>query len=82
MSKLDAWRRAHPKLIVVGANTSRAISTFHGSRHRGSCRRPLDDGHGAHHWADHSEYLHPAPVPYCDVVAGTTHKTLAAHVRA
>jgi glycine hydroxymethyltransferase len=66
----------HPKLIVVGASAY--------PRHFDFPRlRAIADGVGARVMMDMAHVagliaadLHPDPVPYCDVVTSTTHKTL------
>ncbi|WP_423226458.1 serine hydroxymethyltransferase [Candidatus Amarolinea aalborgensis] len=66
----------HPKLIVVGASAY--------PRHFDFPRlRAIADSVGAHVMMDMAHVagliaadLHPDPVPYCDVVTSTTHKTL------
>ncbi len=66
----------HPKLIVVGASAYPRHFDF-------PHLRAIADRAGAHLMMDMAHVagliaagLHPDPVPYCDVVTSTTHKTL------
>jgi glycine hydroxymethyltransferase len=65
-----------PKLIVTGASAYPRIIDFERFRHiadRAGAKLMVDIAHTAGMIA---AGLHPTPVPYADVVTGTTHKTL------
>jgi glycine hydroxymethyltransferase len=76
---LDIQRLAEeyrPKLIVVGASSYPRFFDF-------ACLRTIADSVGALLMMDMAHVaglvaagLHPDPVPYCDIVTSTTHKTL------
>ena len=77
MDDVAAKAREHkPRMIIVGASAY--------SRHYDFAKfREIADAAGAILWADvaHPAGLiaagvHPSPIPYCDVVTTTTHKTL------
>ena len=75
--RIDELAQKHkPKLIIVGASSYPRILNF-------SAFRSIADGCGAYLMADIAHIAglvvagqHPDPVPYCDVVTSTTHKTL------
>ena len=65
-----------PRLIVTGASAYPRIIDFERFRHiadRAGAKLMVDIAHTAGMIA---AGLHPTPVPYADVVTGTTHKTL------
>lgn len=73
---LDIAKKEKPKLIVVGASAYPRILDF-------KVFREIADTAGAVLMADIAHIagliaakLHPDPVPYCDVITSTTHKTL------
>ncbi len=73
---LEVAREAQPKLIVAGASAYPRIIDFQKFRE-------IADEVGAYLMADIAHIVglvaagsHPDPVPYCDVVTSTTHKTL------
>ncbi|NLJ36121.1 MAG: serine hydroxymethyltransferase [candidate division WS1 bacterium] len=73
---LDKARQVRPKLIVAGASAYPRIIDFQKFRE-------IADEVGAYLLADIAHIVglvaagsHPDPVPYCDVVTSTTHKTL------
>jgi len=75
----EVWKQAkehHPKLIVTGASAYPRFIDF-------SKFREIADSIGAYLMADIAHpaglvatQLHPDPLPYCDIVTTTTHKTL------
>ncbi|OPY44703.1 MAG: Serine hydroxymethyltransferase [Methanosaeta sp. PtaU1.Bin028] len=72
----DIAKKSKPKLIVVGASAYPRIIDF-------KAVRELADDVGALVMADIAHIAglvaageHPSPVPYCDIVTTTTHKTL------
>lgn len=72
----DIAKKEKPKLIVVGASAYPRILDF-------KVFREIADTVGAVLMADIAHIagliaakLHPDPVPYCDVITSTTHKTL------
>jgi len=69
-------RQVRPRLIVVGASAYPRIIDF-------SAFRKIADDVGAYLMADIAHIAglvvageHPNPIPYCDIVTTTTHKTL------
>jgi len=74
---IAALAREHrPRLIVAGASAYPRIIDFPRLRH-------IADGVGAYLMVDMAHIagliaagVHPSPVPYCDVVTSTNHKTL------
>jgi glycine hydroxymethyltransferase len=77
MDDVAAKAREHkPRLIIVGASAYSRFYEFNKFRE-------IADEVGAILWADVAHPagliaagLHPSPIPYCDVVTTTTHKTL------
>ncbi len=77
MDDVAAKAREHkPRMIVVGASAYSRFYEF-------DKFREIADEVGAILWADVAHPagliaagLHPSPIPYCDVVTTTTHKTL------
>jgi len=72
----DLARRHRPKLIVIGASAYPRVIDF-------AAFRAIADETGALLMADIAHIaglvaagLHPSPVPYCEFVTTTTHKTL------
>jgi glycine hydroxymethyltransferase len=72
----DLARRERPRLIVVGHSAYPRAIDF-------APFRTIADEVGAHVLADMAHFaglvaagLHPSPVPYCEFVTTTTHKTL------
>ncbi|MBD3183305.1 aminotransferase class I/II-fold pyridoxal phosphate-dependent enzyme [Candidatus Poribacteria bacterium] len=72
----DMAKKHRPKLIVVGASAYPRILDF-------KDWREIADEVGAYLMADIAHIVglvigkvHPDPVPYCDIVTSTTHKTL------
>jgi glycine hydroxymethyltransferase len=72
----DLARRARPKMIVVGHSAYPRAIDF-------APFRAIADEVGATVFADMAHFaglvaagLHPSPVPHCDFVTSTTHKTL------
>lgn len=72
----DLARECKPRLIVVGASAYPRILDF-------SKFREIADEVGAYLMADIAHIaglivakLHPSPIPYCEFVTSTTHKTL------
>jgi len=73
---LELAKELHPKLIVCGASAYPRIIDFRKFRE-------IADEVGAYLMADIAHICglvaaeaHPDPVPYCDIVTSTTHKTL------
>jgi len=72
----DLARKHRPKLIVVGASAYPRVIDF-------AAFREIADEVGAYVMADIAHIagmvavgLHPSPIPYCEFVTTTTHKTL------
>jgi glycine hydroxymethyltransferase len=72
----DLARQYRPRLIVVGASAYPRIIDF-------SIAREIADEVGAYVLADIAHIAglvvadqHPSPIPYCEIVTSTTHKTL------
>jgi len=77
MDEVRALAREHrPRMIVTGATAYPRLWDF-------AAFREIADEVGALHMCDMAHFaglvaagIHPSPVPYCDVVTTTTHKTL------
>jgi len=73
---LDMAKKHKPRLIVVGASAYPRILDFKGWKE-------IADSVGAYLMADIAHIvglviggIHPDPVPHCDIITSTTHKTL------
>lgn len=72
----DVAKKCHPRMIVVGASAYPRILNF-------ADWREIANENGAYLMADIAHIVgliiggvHPDPVPHCDIITSTTHKTL------
>jgi glycine hydroxymethyltransferase len=66
----------HPKMIIVGASAYSRFYEFDKFREIADRENSILFADVAHPAGLIAAELHPSPIPYCDIVTSTTHKTL------